>query len=113
MKRPIAITVIGWLFIVVGIVATGYHLVHTNWSDPLADGNGWVLLLRVLAGVGGLLVLRGVKAGRWLLVVWMIYHVALSYFHPLAELLMHTALLFLLVYFLMFNKQSEKYFKKS
>ena len=112
MKRPLAITIIGWLFIIVGVAAMGYHLVQTNWSDPLGDGNGWVLLVRLLAGVGGWLVLRGVSMGRWLLLVWMAYHVLLSYFHSLTELLLHTAMLFLLVYFFVFYRRSDEYFER-
>jgi hypothetical protein len=111
MKRPIAVTVIGWLFVAVGIIATTYHLIQTNWSDPFGNGNGWVLAVRVLAGVAGVLVLRGSNAGRWLLVVWMAYHVLLSYFHPLIELLVHTGLFVLLVYFLMFNRRCEDFFR--
>ena len=98
MKRPLAVTIIGWLFIAAGTVGFAYHLPELIILDPFSNDAAWVLLMRLLAVVGGILTLRGINSGRWLLVAWMAYHVVLSYFHTLSELVMHAILLALVAY---------------
>ena len=70
-----------------------YHFNELNISDPLLNDAILVLFVRLLAIIGGVLVLRKAGVGRWLLVAWMAYHVVLSYFHPMSELIMHAILL--------------------
>jgi hypothetical protein len=109
MKRPISITIIGWFFIVAGSVGFIYHLSELEISSPFRNDAAWILIVRLLAIVGGVLVLRGSNVGRWLLVVWMAYHVVLSYFHTLSELIMHAVLLIVLIIFL-FNRRVADFF---
>lgn len=97
MKRPLAITIIGWLFILAGTVGFVYHVNDLNTQDPFANDAIWILLVRFLAVVGGVLTLRGYNTGRWLLTAWMAYHVGLSFFHPLQELIVHVLFLILTV----------------
>jgi hypothetical protein len=52
------------------------------------------------------------KAGRWLLVAWMAYHVVLSYFHTFSELAMHAALLVVIVVAL-FYPRAAGYFSRA
>jgi hypothetical protein len=111
MKRPLAVTIIGWLFIAAGTVGFLYHIQEITMGDPFADDTGWVLLVRILAIVSGILILRGTDAGRWLLVVWMAYHVVLGYFHTLSELVMHAILLAAVTYAL-FHPRSAAFFKR-
>lgn len=63
--------------------------------------------LAVVSGVGMLL---GFNWARWLLVGWLGYHVILSIFHPLFELLVH-GLLFVVVLYFLFRTQVSAYFK--
>jgi len=104
-KRPVAITVIGWIFIVVGVVALLYHLRH-----PSEEGLVWVCFVRVLAIVSGAFMLWGFNWARWLLVVWIAYHVILSAFHSLFEVVIHGLLFGVVVYFL-FRAQASAYFR--
>jgi hypothetical protein len=120
MRRPPSITVLGWLFIVVG--AAG--LLKDLWplltpdaaqqlaklrADGLADlGPAWTS--RLLAVVGGAGLLNGRNWARWLLVAWMVFHIGLSVLHSLTELLMHGAIFTPLLYFL-FRRTSEPYFR--
>jgi hypothetical protein len=54
--------------------------------------------------------LRGCNWARWLLLVWIAYHVILSAFHSLSELVMHSLLFALVAYFLL-RPQASAYFR--
>ena len=93
MKRPLSVTIVAWFFIAAGVLGFVYHLEALTPQTPFANDAAWILLVRLLAVVGGVLALRGKNTGRWLLVAWMTYHVVLSYFHELSELIIHAVLL--------------------
>jgi hypothetical protein len=109
-KRPLAVTVIGWIFILAGGVGLAYHLTEFNPQHPFKDDVIWVLLVRLLAILGGLFLIRGRDWARWLLLIWMAYHVILSAFHSMFELIMHTVLLAVIAYFL-FRPHVSAYFR--
>jgi hypothetical protein len=96
-KPPAAVIIIGLLFIVAGIVGFIYHLKELNIGNPFSNDAVLVLLVRLIAVGGGILLLRGSNAGRWLLVFWMAYHVVLSLFHSLSEVVVHLVILALMV----------------
>jgi hypothetical protein len=98
MKRPVAVTIIGWFFILAGTVGFIYHLPEVVIRDPFINDAVLVEFVRLMAIVGGALVLRGVSVGRWLLITWMAYHVVLSYFHAVSQLITHAVFLALLIY---------------
>ena len=108
MKRPIAVTILGGLFIVAGTVGLVYHL----RERPLEPQIVLVSAIRVLAIVGGIFLLLGHSWARWLLLVWLGFHVVLSAFHSLSEASAHAALLLLVAYFL-FWPPASKYFQSS
>lgn len=93
MKRPLPVIIIGWFFIAAGTVGFIYHINELSIENPFVNDAIWVLLVRFLAIAGGILILRGTNTGRWLLMAWLVYHVVLSYFHSLSELIMHAILL--------------------
>jgi hypothetical protein len=77
-------------------------------ADGLADlGPAWTS--RLLAVVGGAGLLGGHNWARWLLVVWMIFHMGLSVFHSLTELLVHSTI-FAPILYLLFRRASDFYF---
>ena len=97
MKRPIAVTILGCVFIVAGVVGLAYHL-----SDrPLEPHIVLISLVRMLAIVGGIFLLLGHGWARWLLLVWLGFHVAVSALHSVSEALAHAALLIVVGYFLL------------
>jgi|GEM_PF-934068 len=110
MKRPIAVVIIGWFFIVAGTVGFIYHLHELSIQAPFANDAIWVLLVRLLAIAGGILTLRGANAGRWLLVIWLLYHLVLSYLHTFSEMIMHAILLAAGAYAL-FHPRSTRFFR--
>lgn len=111
MKRPLAVTIIGWLFVIAGTVGFIYHAKELNIGDPFANDAVWVELVRLLAVAGGILTLRGSNIGRWLLISWMAYHVVLSFFHPLSELIVHVIILAVVAYGL-FHRRSAEFFRR-
>lgn len=117
-KRPLAVTVIGWIFIAVGTVG----MLSDIWSWTIRDPHylselgtqGFIDLSlvwasRLLALSAGAFTLRGFNWARWQLVVWMSFHIVLSYFHSPWELLAHTLLFAPIVYYL-FRQQSSMFF---
>jgi hypothetical protein len=109
-KRPRSVTVIGVLFLIAGSVGLAYHATEFKTGQPLQTDLFWILFVRLLAVIGAIFLLRGANWARWLLVLWMAYHVALSVFHPLSQLLMHALLLVVIAYFL-FRPSVSLYFR--
>jgi hypothetical protein len=111
MTRPVSITIIGWLFIAAGVIGFLYHLPELNLEDPFSNDGPLVLLVRLLAVAGGILVLRRFNIGRWLLVLWLSYHVVLSSFHNWTTTIIH--LIFLLIIgYLLFRRNAHQFFTK-
>jgi hypothetical protein len=108
MKRPLSVTLISYLFIVAGAIGIIYHASELK-EIATRQEEIWVLAVRLLAIVGGLFALRGANWARWLLVVWIVYHVILSFYHSTAELAMH-AVLTVVVLIALFHKGANAYF---
>lgn len=105
MKRPLAVWIIGCLFIVVGLASSGFHLVQgplDRWSFPIA-------LVGVVAIVGGIFLIMGRAWARWLVLAWLAFHVVVSAFHSLQETIVHLLMLLVIGYFLLWPPAS-KYF---
>ena len=103
MKRPFAVTILGCLFILAGLVGLVYHL-----SDKPLDH--WIVLIsgvRIIAVVGGIFLLLGLGWARWLLLAWLALHVLVSAFHSVSETLAHVVLLMVVSYFLLGSAASQ------
>lgn len=107
MQRPFQVTVLGWLFIVVGIVSTADHL----WKGTLDRWTIPTVLVGVVAVVAGVFLLRGARWARWLLLAWLAFHVAVSAFESLSVALPHAALL-LVVGYVLLGPPTSKYFQQ-
>ena len=70
----------------------------------------WVFATELLAIVGGVYLLRGRNWARWLLVAWLIFHVALSALHPGHDLVVHGAISVVIIYFL-FRAPANEFFR--
>ncbi len=121
MKRPVAVTALGWLFIFVGAAGllkdlwplvtpeAAQHLAKLQ-ADGVADlAPAW--MLRALAIVAGVGILKRREWARWLLAVWMLTHVAISFFHNATEVIAHI-LFFTPVFYLLFRRASADYFRR-
>lgn len=116
-KRPLSITIISWIFIVFGGVTFLASLLSLTGVAGQRTAEFplelWLVpIIRLFAVVSGVLMLRGLGWGRWLLVVWMAYHIVLSIFHSPFELVVHSLLFAVVLYFL-FRPQASAYFRNA
>ena len=107
MKRPYEVTVTGWLFVVIGILNTGWHL----WKGTLDRWMIAILLLTVSAIVAGVFLLRGARWARWLALAWLAFHVVVSALNSLSDALPHAVLL-LVVGYVLLGPPTAQYFRQ-
>ena len=106
MKRPLPVTILGCLFIVAGLVGLAYHLSER----PLDKWIVVISIVRMIAVAGGVLLLMGQGWARWLLLVWLAFHVVVSAFHSMSDSIAHVVLLLVVAYFLL-GPPASKYFQ--
>lgn len=107
MQRPRSITIISWLFIVFGAIALVSGLVTTDLAS-----HWYIHLSRFLQIVAGVFMLYGRNWARWLLVVWMAFHIVVGALHSVLFLLMHVAIFSVILFFL-FRRQASVYFSNT
>jgi hypothetical protein len=107
MKRPLSLTVIGWLFVVAGVGSLGRHLgplVLGDASAPAPDADdaaiAWIVASGLVAIAGGVLLLRRVSCARWMLAAWLAFHIWVGLLHDPLRLAIHAALFVVLVFLL-------------
>jgi hypothetical protein len=105
MKRPFTVTFLGYLFILVGIAALLYHLV----KDLLDYWMILIALVEIVAIVAGVFLIKGRNWARWLLLLWIAFHVLASALNSLSASVPHLLLLVAVGYFL-FTPPDSKYF---
>ncbi|HKV25477.1 MAG TPA: hypothetical protein VJN93_12860 [Candidatus Acidoferrum sp.] len=105
IKRPFEVTFLGWLFIFVGIVSTANHL----WKGSLDRWTAPIILVGLVAVVAGAFLLRGAGWARWLLLVWLAFHVVVSALNSFSAALPHLVLLAAIGYVLL-GPRTAKYF---
>src|SRR5438093_13649636 len=111
-KRPLSITIISWLFVAAGVIGLAYHATEFTAQRPFEYDFVWVCFVRLLAILCGVFMLRGRNWARWLLLAWIAYHVILSAFHSLSELILHS-LLFAVIACFLFRPQASEYFRST
>ena len=99
MARPLAVTILAWLYVAVGAGGLVSHL---------ADGV-WVELVEIAAVIAGAFMLRGQNWARWLALAWMAFHVILSAFHAFREVAIHCLFLAVIAWIL-FRPEAARYF---
>ncbi len=108
-KRPILVIVVSILLIAAGALGIVYHGREFVAAPNLE--NVLVLIVRALAIVAGIFMLRGSNWARWLAMLWIAFHVALSAFHPIGELAMHIVILSFFA-FALFRADAREYFRR-
>lgn len=115
-RRPLSITLISWLFIAVGGIGllAGFTALLESTAPPRIAEPSFEFWLsqavRFCAIVSGVFMLYGFNWARWLLVVWLGYHVILSVLHSPFELIVHSLLFAVVAYFL-FRPEASAYFR--
>ena len=100
MKRPASVTILGWLYIVVGAVGFVYHLREVGRVGLLHSDFLLIEALRVLAVVAGFFMLQGQNWARWLAIAWIALHVVASFYNSWQQVVMHTIFLAIFVFLL-------------
>jgi hypothetical protein len=108
-KRPLSVTIIGCLFLVMGVFGVAHLVLDFGAQGPIQSDLLWVCLVRLLTIVCGVFMLRGNNWARWLMVIWMGYHVILSAFHSTSQLVVHGLIMVTIIYFL-FRSGTSAYF---
>lgn len=111
-KRPLSITVVAGLYLLVGVIGFAAHL-----SEPLArrafqSDDAWIEITELVAVACGVFLLRGRNWARWLALAWMAFHVVISFFDSLQKVAIHSLFFVLIAYFL-FRPQSTAYFQRT
>lgn len=109
-KRLLMITIVSWLFIATGAIGFAHHLTEIKPRQPFQVENIWILLLSLLAIVCGVFMLRAANWARWFALAWIAFHVLLSFFHSLQQVLVH-GLLFVLIAYVLFRPEARAYFR--
>jgi hypothetical protein len=107
--RPLSVTLVALLLIAAGAVGLLYHAKEIDLRQPFQNDTMWVELVRVLAIVSGVLMLRGHNWARWLAIAWIGFHVAISFFHSWQQVVMHT-IVFVVFAFFLFRPAANRYF---
>ena len=110
-NRPLPVTIIGWLYIVVGAVGFASQVTEFKTLHPFPFETTLVEAVRLTAVVSGIYMLRGKNWARWLAVAWIGFHVILSAFHTILQLGIHIVFCAILVYFL-FRPTATRYFRR-
>lgn len=109
-KRPLTVTIIGWLLVAVGLAASAFHLNELR-GNAFHGWNAWIFVVELVVIVSGIFALRGANWARWLAVVWVGAHVVISFLNSWRHGSVHVLILFLLTCFL-FRPESNVYFRK-
>jgi hypothetical protein len=108
-KLPIPVLIVVAIYLLVGVAGFIFHFRELTAGHPDAIGIELTELLAVVSGVG--LWFRQNWA-RWLALAWVVFHVGLSLFHPLPELMIHAALCAVIAW-LLFRPGTAAWFKQS
>ena len=101
-KRPIAVTIVSLLFVIVGVGG----MIRGVWSLIAGRAGGitghelvdisLVEITSLAALLSGLFMWRGANWARWLCLAWMAFHVVISMGHERSKLIVHCVWLVLL-----------------
>jgi hypothetical protein len=108
-QRPLIITLLGWLLILLG--ATQFVLHVERVRPPVHAGDIGVPLFELVILVSGVFLLRGHNWARWLALAWIGFHVAISSLHAVLAGVLH-GLIFLLFAWLLFRPEVNSWFRR-
>lgn len=106
-KRPLSVTILCCLYILVGAAGFAAHfreLLHHQRDALLVE------CVELVAIISGAFMLRGQNWARWIALAWIAFHVALSAFHPWTELAAHSAFCAIIAWIL-FRAEGSRYFR--
>jgi hypothetical protein len=106
MKRPVPVLIVVGVYLLVGILGFTYHFSELTAGHRDAIGIEITEFLAIVSGVG---LLFRQNWARWLALAWVVFHVMISLFHPLRELLIHCCLCVVIAW-LLFRPATARWF---
>lgn len=107
--RPLAVTILGWVYIVAGIGGLVWHAGEFKMGDLLEVDVIESVSVQVAGVVAGIFMLRGKNWARWLAIAWIAGHVVLSAFFAFAQLAVHCVIAAGFIYLLV-RQDAARYF---
>lgn len=113
--RPLIITLLGWLLILLGTVefVVRAAMVHPSQFHSARDWLSWdalVPLFELVILLCGVFLLRRHNWARWLALGWIGFHVAISSLHTVLAGILH-GLIFLAFAWLLFRPEINAWFR--
>ena len=106
VKRPVILTIFCCLLILLGAVGiVGHFPVHRAWHGD----DAWPLGLELILITAAVFILRGHNWARWLALVWIAFHLAISFYDSVGKVIAHTIILLIFVAAL-FNPPVRRWF---
>jgi hypothetical protein len=109
-KPPWPVLSIAFLYIAIGTIGLLYHFPAFHGQYDFHQEDFLIELTEAVALVSGIFMLRGRDWARWLALAWIAFHVALSAFHSLQEVLVH-ALLCAIIAVCLLNPSASRFFR--
>lgn len=110
-RRPLWVTVIGVVYVAAGALGLAYHLSDFRTGQPFQYDVAGIALVRFLAILAGVWMLRGKNWARWLAMAWIGFHVVLGALHSWGQFGMHAAICGVFAYGL-FRPGSAGFFER-
>jgi hypothetical protein len=110
-KRPLSITIISFLFILLGaltVIHAAWDLVNTEQRLTNLEHHWMIYVSGVAAILGGAFLFKGHNWARWLLVLWMAFHIVVGALNGIVPLLTHVVIFSALSIFL-FRRPASSY----
>lgn len=107
MKRPVSVTILACVYLAVGVIGFVFH-----FRELLAGHHDAVAMevTELVAILCGAFLLRGHNWARWLALAWIAFHVELSAFHAIPELVIHAVFCAVFAWIL-FRSEASRYFR--
>ena len=105
---PVSVVIVACVYIAVGVVAFAFYFPELLKGQQDAV---WMELTELLAIVSGVFLLRRQNWARWLALAWIAFHVAISVFHPVRELVMHSVMC-VVIGWVLFRPAAGRWFRE-
>jgi hypothetical protein len=109
-QRPVTVTVLGWIYIVMGTVGVVYHARELGLHGSFHSDVLLIEALRVMAIVAGIFLLKGQNWARWLAIAWIALHVVASFYNSWQQALIH-AIFLAIILFLLTRPVADAFFR--
>lgn len=109
--RPMPVTLLAIVYMAMGAIGIVYHYPGFRSQQKWHQEDVWIELTEAAALIGGVFLWRGRNWARWLAVAWMAFHVVLSMFNTLREVIIH-AILCAVIAWILFGPPGARYFRR-